>query len=685
MATHQITIDANVKKAAESIRKLRTEVRGIGQEKVEFKFDDKKLVSAIKFQKDVYAGTIKEVKKLSTALSEATSDKQAKALRTQINLLKKDLRETSVILKDMGGSEAGGGGGLLGGFGAKAVAATAVAYSIQRLLSPAFKLANLRVGLRGLGAGGNEINTAQRSGQAFGYGPEESLQHATMLRRATGGTSSLGGVQAFSRGTGIAPNEIIGAMGNLRQGGVKDPQALRTLKDLFVDAVSKGFDESRAFDVLTAVSQYTGAMAQQGGVNPQAITQIVGALMNQPFFTENAGRSMAAVQGVEGAFTRGGPTSALAYRALAGMNENQGMSPIKLLEKVGFGLTQSGGAGQEGYNAFLGQIGQVATGRKLKSGGGMGQVSEDQRAAFSVLTQRVTGTNQSLASEIVKAFLEGDQKGLQTKLMEAEKSIADRTLGTMTSMDGTMVVMGADIDAIKTDIAQKLIPILTDTYEAFQPLLMVMQKILPSAIKFGTPFGLANEGQKGVDYLMDKMGLKTTGPAPRDFLASGTGVGGGMSSAGMSTPTSKDARRAAFRPMIQKLAAAGGVDPNLIEAIIDKESAFNPNAVSSTGATGLGQFTKRTWKAYGTPDINDRSNPSLNVAAMVNYMRDLQTRYKGNVPAMLADYTGGSGGMAHIQNIMNEWIKLMKDQNKKAPVYPSRVTELSGHKKMQSE
>lgn len=44
-----------------------------------------------------------------------------------------------------------------------------------------------------------------------------------------------------------------------------------------------------------------------------------------------------------------------------------------------------------------------------------------------------------------------------------------------------------------------------------------------------------------------------------------------------------------------KAAQEMGVNPNLAVSIAAVESSFNPSAISSSGATGLGQFTRGAW------------------------------------------------------------------------------------------
>lgn len=92
----------------------------------------------------------------------------------------------------------------------------------------------------------------------------------------------------------------------------------------------------------------------------------------------------------------------------------------------------------------------------------------------------------------------------------------------------------------------------------------------------------------------------------------------------------------------QYISAAGGqynVDPALIEAVIQVESAFNPNAVSKRGATGLMQLMKATASQY---QVKDRFNPRENIFAGVKHLRYLLNRFDGQIPLVLAAYNAGA-------------------------------------------
>jgi soluble lytic murein transglycosylase-like protein len=97
-------------------------------------------------------------------------------------------------------------------------------------------------------------------------------------------------------------------------------------------------------------------------------------------------------------------------------------------------------------------------------------------------------------------------------------------------------------------------------------------------------------------------------------------------------------RAAEFQPLIAEHAALNSVDVDLVSALIQAESAFNPRAVSSKGALGLMQLMPATAAEYG---VADAFNPAENIRAGVKYLKQLLDSYKGRVELALAAYNAG--------------------------------------------
>ncbi|MFD0715108.1 lytic transglycosylase domain-containing protein [Paenibacillus sp. GCM10027626] len=83
-----------------------------------------------------------------------------------------------------------------------------------------------------------------------------------------------------------------------------------------------------------------------------------------------------------------------------------------------------------------------------------------------------------------------------------------------------------------------------------------------------------------------------------------------------------------------------GIDESLIRAVIETESSFNPNTVSSAGAKGLMQLMDGTARGLG---VTDSFDPQQNVEGGTRYLAYLMEKYKGNIQVALAAYNAGPG------------------------------------------
>ena len=89
---------------------------------------------------------------------------------------------------------------------------------------------------------------------------------------------------------------------------------------------------------------------------------------------------------------------------------------------------------------------------------------------------------------------------------------------------------------------------------------------------------------------------------------------------------------------VRLLAPDYGLDPNLILAIIQTESNFNPRARSPKNAQGLMQLIPSTAARFG---VRDRTDPVQNLHGGMAYMRWLLSFFQGDLELSLAGYNAG--------------------------------------------
>uniref|UniRef100_A0A7C4TCX9 Lytic transglycosylase domain-containing protein n=1 Tax=candidate division WOR-3 bacterium TaxID=2052148 RepID=A0A7C4TCX9_UNCW3 len=83
-----------------------------------------------------------------------------------------------------------------------------------------------------------------------------------------------------------------------------------------------------------------------------------------------------------------------------------------------------------------------------------------------------------------------------------------------------------------------------------------------------------------------------------------------------------------------------GVDPELVKLIIEKESKFNPRAVSKSGAMGLMQLMPETAQKLG---VRDPFDPRQNIEGGIRFLRNLFDMFGGDLELTLAAYHAGPG------------------------------------------
>lgn len=97
-----------------------------------------------------------------------------------------------------------------------------------------------------------------------------------------------------------------------------------------------------------------------------------------------------------------------------------------------------------------------------------------------------------------------------------------------------------------------------------------------------------------------------------------------------------------FADVINEASRTFHLQPELLRAVIDVESRYNPNAVSVKGALGLMQLMPDTARRFSDGDM---FNPRDNVLAGARYLRFLLDMFKEDMELALAAYNAGENAV----------------------------------------
>jgi hypothetical protein len=106
-------------------------------------------------------------------------------------------------------------------------------------------------------------------------------------------------------------------------------------------------------------------------------------------------------------------------------------------------------------------------------------------------------------------------------------------------------------------------------------------------------------------------------------------------------------RDTAYSGLIAAAAEAHGVDPLLVQALIQVESNYQPRARSSKGAMGLMQLMPSVAREY---KVRNAYDPAANIAAGVQKLKGLLDKWK-TVDLALAAYNAGEGAVMKFNGI----------------------------------
>jgi soluble lytic murein transglycosylase-like protein len=103
-----------------------------------------------------------------------------------------------------------------------------------------------------------------------------------------------------------------------------------------------------------------------------------------------------------------------------------------------------------------------------------------------------------------------------------------------------------------------------------------------------------------------------------------------------------------YLQLINESAQRFNLDADLVKAVMQIESHFNPRAISSKGCIGLMQLHPDTARRFGVTDAFD---PAQNIRGGAQYLRFLTDHFKGELPLVLAAYNAGENAVKRHQGI----------------------------------
>jgi soluble lytic murein transglycosylase-like protein len=154
---------------------------------------------------------------------------------------------------------------------------------------------------------------------------------------------------------------------------------------------------------------------------------------------------------------------------------------------------------------------------------------------------------------------------------------------------------------------------------------------------------LAMPAQAQIYSWRDDSGTLVLSNKPREGAAPVTSYAVPKAEAVRATRYAAPDRGRLYDDVIVEHSRMHNIRPDLVRAVVQVESAFNPDAVSPKGAQGLMQLMPATQRTLG---VTNAFNPFENIRAGVRYLRQLLDRYNNDEALALAAYNAGPTAVA---------------------------------------
>jgi soluble lytic murein transglycosylase-like protein len=151
----------------------------------------------------------------------------------------------------------------------------------------------------------------------------------------------------------------------------------------------------------------------------------------------------------------------------------------------------------------------------------------------------------------------------------------------------------------------------------------------------------ARKGDRHARNMLKVLSAKPKGK-PECLLSDGSAVGA------KKRPVSRHPAKGPIAKLVRTLAPEYKLSPDLVLAVVEAESNFNPDARSHKNAQGLMQLIPATAQRFGVEDVWD---PEQNLRGGMSYLRWLLDHFDGNVKLALAGYNAGEQAVRRYRGI----------------------------------